>query len=60
MGDEQNGDMAVEVAEQFEQLRGVLLVKIGGRFVQKEKLWFGNEGLRDENALPLTTRKFCE
>ena len=46
--------MLVELAEQLEQLHGVFLIQIGGRFVQKKKLRFGYEGLRDEHALPLT------
>ena len=60
MGDEQDGDMVVEFAEKTEERFGVLLVQIGGRFVQKEQQRFGGEGLRDEHALPLAAGKFCE
>ena len=60
VGDEQDGDMVVEFAKKTEERFGVLLVQIGGRFVQKEQLRFGGEGLRDEHALPLAAGKLCE
>lgn len=49
--------MLVEFAEQFEQLLGVFLIQIGGRFIKKEELRFGDEGLRDKHALPLAAGK---
>ena len=52
--------MAVEFRQEVEKGGGVLLVKVGGGFVQQDELRFGGERLRDEHTLPLTTGKFCK